>query len=104
MRYPWILFGSLQSLHLHAMRSPFFLEILLSDNIFQMFALYEHQVAVLDRKSFGQIGADGRYFLRLSIAADQAVLEEGIRRLKAASEDLSGLDKFMKERPDLIPD
>ena len=73
------------------------------DNIFQMFALYEHQVAVLDRKSFGQIGADGKYFLRLSIAADQAGLEEGVRRLKAASEDLSGLDKFLKERPDLIP-
>jgi aspartate/methionine/tyrosine aminotransferase len=73
------------------------------DNIFQMFALYEHQVAVLDRKSFGQIGADGKYFLRLSIAADQAVLEEGVQRLKAASEDLSGLDTFLKERPDLIP-
>ena len=73
------------------------------DNIFQMFALYEHQVAVLDRKSFGQIGADGKYFLRLSIAADQAMLEEGVQRLKAASEDLSGLDKFLKERPDLIP-
>ena len=72
-------------------------------NIFQMFALYEHQVAVLDRKSFGQIGADGKHFLRLSIAADQAVLEEGVRRLKAASENLSGLDKFLKERPDLIP-
>ena len=73
------------------------------DNIFQMFALYEHQVAVLDRKSFGQIGADGKHFLRLSIAADQAVLEEGVRRLKAASDDLSGLDKFIKERPDLLP-
>ena len=68
-----------------------------------MFALYEHQVAVLDRKSFGQIGADGKHFLRLSIAADQAVLEEGVQRLKAASKDLSGLDKFLKERPDLIP-
>ena len=72
-------------------------------NIFQMFALYEHQVAVLDRKSFGQIDADGKHFLRLSIAADQVVLEEGVRRLKAASEDLSGLDVFLKERPDLIP-
>lgn len=71
-------------------------------NIFQMFALYEHQVAVLDRKSFGQIGADGKHFLRLSIAADQAVLEEGVLRLKVASEDLSGLDKFLNERPDLI--
>jgi aspartate/methionine/tyrosine aminotransferase len=70
-------------------------------NIFQMFALYEHQVAVLDRNSFGKIGTEGKHFLRLSIAADQAVLEEGVRRLRAASEDLSGLDKFLIERPDL---
>ena len=71
-------------------------------NLFQMFALYEHQVAVMDRKSFGQIGADGKHFLRLSIAAEQSVLEKGVLRLKAASEDLSGLDKFLNERPDLI--
>lgn len=71
-------------------------------NLFQMFALYEHQLAVLDRKSFGQIGADDKHFLRLSIAAEQSVLEEGVRRLKAATEDAPGLDKFLKERPDLI--
>jgi len=69
--------------------------------LFQMFSLYEHQVAVLDRNSFGQIGADGRHFLRLSIAAEQSVLEEGVRRIKAAAEDVSGLDKFLKKRPDL---
>ena len=72
-------------------------------NIFQMFALYEHQVAVLDRKSFGQIGADGKHFLRLSIAADQSILEEGVRRIKSASEDLTGLEKFLNERPDKLP-
>ena len=71
-------------------------------NIFQMFALYEHQVAVMDRKSFGQIGADGKHFLRLSIAAETSILEEGVQRLKNASEDISGLDRFIKERPDLI--
>ena len=71
-------------------------------NLFQMFALYEHQVAVMDRKSFGQIGAEGKHFLRLSIAAETSVLEEGVHRLKNASEDLSGLDRFIKERPDLI--
>ena len=70
-------------------------------NIFQMFALYEHQIAVLDRKSFGKIGADGKHFLRISIAAEQSVLEKGILRLKNAGEDLSGLDRFLKERPDL---
>ncbi len=71
-------------------------------NLFQMFALYEHQVAVMDRKSFGQIGAEGKHFLRLSIAAETSVLKEGVYRLKNASEDLSGLDRFIKERPDLI--
>ena len=71
-------------------------------NIFQMFALYEHQVAVMDRKSFGQIGSEGKHFLRLSIAAETSILEEGVHRLKNASEDLSGLDRFIKDRPDLI--
>ena len=70
-------------------------------NIFQMFALYEHQIAVLDRKSFGKIGADGKHFLRLSIAAEQSVLEEGILRLKNAGEDTNGLDRFLQKRPDL---
>ena len=70
-------------------------------NLFQMFSLYKHQVAVLDRNSFGQIGADGRHFLRLSIAAERSVLEEGVRRIKAAAEDVSGLEKFLKKRPDL---
>ena len=67
-----------------------------------MFALYEHQVAVMDRKSFGQIGAEGKHFLRLSIAAENSILEEGVNRLKSATEDLSGLDRFIKARPDLI--
>ena len=67
-----------------------------------MFALYEHQIAVLDRKSFGKIGADGKHFLRLSIAAEQSKLEEGLLRLKNASGDLNGLDRFLEERPDLI--
>ena len=69
--------------------------------LFQMFSLYEHQVALLDRDSFGKIGAEGKHFLRLSIAAEQSVLEEGVRRIKAAAKDESGLDKFLKERPDM---
>ena len=70
-------------------------------NIFQMFSLYEHKLAVLDRNSFGQIGSDGQNFLRLSIAAEKSVLEEGVRRIKAAFEDFSGLNKFLKKRPDM---
>ena len=70
-------------------------------NLFQMFSLYEHQVAVLDRNSFGQIGSEGKHFIRLSIAAEQSELEEGVRRIKDAAEDVSGLEKFLKKRPDM---
>ncbi|MBG56230.1 MAG: aspartate aminotransferase [Deltaproteobacteria bacterium] len=70
--------------------------------LFQMFSLYEHQVAVLGRDSFGKIGADGKHFIRISIAAEQSVLEEGIRRIKSAVKDVSGLDRFLKKRPDMI--
>jgi len=64
--------------------------------LFQMFALYEHQVAVMDRKSFGEIGADELHFLRLSIAADLDTLEEGIRRIAAAGEDVTGFERFVE--------
>ena len=32
--------------------------------LFQMFALFEHKVAFMDRKSFGRIGAEGQHFIR----------------------------------------
>ena len=69
--------------------------------LFQMFALYEHQVAVLDRLSFGRIGADGKHFLRLSTASDLPVLQEGVKRLRSAASDHAGLQRFLVERPDL---
>ncbi len=69
--------------------------------LFQMFALYAHQVAVLDRPSFGQLGAAGKHFLRLSTASELPLLEEGVKRLKAATQDSAGLEAFLKERPDL---
>jgi aspartate/methionine/tyrosine aminotransferase len=69
--------------------------------LFQMFALYDHQVAVLDRLSFGRIGADGKHFLRLSTASELGVLRDGVQRLRDAAQDQTGLEKFLKERPDL---
>ena len=69
--------------------------------LFQMFALYEHQVAVLDRKSFGSIGAEGKDYLRLSTASEIQILREGVQRLKNASQDQTGLKRFLKQRPDL---
>ncbi|MBI4532976.1 MAG: aminotransferase class I/II-fold pyridoxal phosphate-dependent enzyme [Candidatus Melainabacteria bacterium] len=65
--------------------------------MFQMFALYNHHVAVMDRNSFGKIGADGEHYLRLSIASDLPVLEEGVRRLEVASRDHDGFENFVRE-------
>ena len=69
--------------------------------LFQMFALYKHGVAVLDRRSFGTLGAEGAHYLRLSIAAELPLLQEGIHSLAAASVDDQGFAHFIKERPDL---
>ena len=69
--------------------------------LFQMFALYDHQVAVLDRLSFGRIGVEGKHFLRLSTASELGVLRDGVQRLRDAAQDQTGLEKFLKERPDL---
>ena len=69
--------------------------------LFQMFALYRHQVAVMDRRSFGAIGTAGRHFLRLSIAADLKTLEEGVRRIAAAADDTAGFADFIKRGENL---
>jgi aspartate/methionine/tyrosine aminotransferase len=61
--------------------------------LFQMFALYHH-LAVMDRPSFGAIGVEGLHFLRLSIAADLATLEEGVRRIDRAGRDVEGFGRF----------
>jgi aspartate/methionine/tyrosine aminotransferase len=69
--------------------------------LFQMFALYEHKVAVLDRKSFGAIGSENMHFLRLSIAADLETLEEGVRRIAAAGDDVDGFRRFVEKGENL---
>ena len=68
--------------------------------LFQNFALYHHGVAVLDRSSFGQLGSDNEHFIRVSIAADLQVLEEGIDKLSNAMVDKKGMNIFLDERPD----
>ncbi|MBW2178479.1 MAG: aminotransferase class I/II-fold pyridoxal phosphate-dependent enzyme, partial [Deltaproteobacteria bacterium] len=64
--------------------------------LFQMFALYDHKVAVMDRRSFGAIGTENLHFLRLSIAADIESLKEGVRRLSAAGDDVEGFQRFIR--------
>ena len=65
-------------------------------SMFQMFALYRHGVATMDRPSFGAIGSEGRHFLRLSTAADMESLKEGVRRIEAASKDTAGFEKYFE--------
>ena len=65
--------------------------------LFQMFLLFRYQVAAMDRRSFGAIGADGRHFLRLSIATGLDDLREAMRRIATAAEDTAGFAAFMKE-------
>ena len=65
--------------------------------MFQMFILYEHGVATMDRQSFGKIGSEGKHYLRLSTATSMDMLKEGIRRLEVATRDREGFAKFFKE-------
>lgn len=65
----------------------------------QMFLLYRHGVATMDRNSFGAIGAEGQHFLRLSIAASLERLREGMSRIEKAVDDCDGFRSFLKERP-----
>ncbi len=62
--------------------------------LFQLFLLFEYQVATLDRKSFGRIGTESLHFLRISIATDTAALQEGLARIAAAAQDRAGFQRF----------
>lgn len=63
----------------------------------QMFLLFRHGVATMDRNSFGKIGAEGEHYLRLSIATGMEDLEEGIRRLDEAAHDREGFARYVEE-------
>lgn len=67
--------------------------------LFQMFLLYRYHTAVMDRKSFGVIGTEGKHFLRLSIATATDDLKEAVRRIGAAAVDTKGFQEFLKEGP-----
>ena len=64
--------------------------------LFQMFLLFEYQVATLDRKSFGRIGTEHLHYLRLSIATDTESLKEGLKRFAAAAQDKEGFGRFFQ--------
>ena len=65
--------------------------------LFQLFLLFKHHVATLDRKSFGRIGSEGKHFLRLSIATSLDQLKVAMDRIERASNDVEGFRAFVKE-------
>jgi aspartate/methionine/tyrosine aminotransferase len=65
--------------------------------LFQMFLLFQYHVATMDRKSFGQIGAEGKHFLRISIATGIEDLRKGVERIGEASRDKDGFRVFMQK-------
>jgi len=69
--------------------------------LFQMFLLFEYQVATMDRKSFGRIGAEHLHYLRLSIATDTESLKKGLKRIATASLDGEGFRSFIEKEKHL---
>jgi len=65
--------------------------------LLQMFLLFRYGVATLDRRAFGTIGAEGRHFLRISVATALDDLKEAMGRLDAASRDRAGFAAFVRE-------
>jgi len=63
----------------------------------QMFLLFRYGVATLDRRAFGIIGAEGRHFLRISVATALDDLKEGMDRIRAAAQDVDGFAAFVRE-------
>ena len=64
--------------------------------LLQMFLLTRYGVATLDRKSFGQIGAEREQYLRISVATSMADLREALERIARASRDRAGFEAFMR--------
>ena len=69
--------------------------------LIQMFLLWNYQVATMDRRSFGQIGAENMHFLRLSIATGMDDLKTGMERMASAVADRGGFARFIAAREHL---
>jgi aspartate aminotransferase len=77
-------------------------EVLSPSTIFQLFLLFNYQVAVIDRSSFGKVGGEDEHFIRLSLAAESSEILEGLKRLHQASYDVEGFQKFITESRDIL--
>jgi len=70
--------------------------------LFQRFLLFRYHVATMDRRSFGVIGAEGRHYLRISVATGLPDLREAVTRIAAAARDREGFNAFVKARTGLL--
>ena len=66
--------------------------------LFQMFLLWEYHVAMMDRKSFGQLGTENMHYLRLSIATGLEDLKIGMERMSKAIADEAGFVRFIEKQ------
>jgi aspartate aminotransferase len=64
--------------------------------LFQLFLLYRHRVATMDRRSFSVLGSEGQHYLRLSIANADEELAEAVRRIGEAAWDADGFEAFLQ--------
>lgn len=64
--------------------------------LFQMFLLFHYKIATMDRRSFGSIGADGRHFIRMSVATSMKDLSEAVVRIAEAARDRKGFAEFVR--------
>ena len=69
--------------------------------LLQMFLLYVHGVATMDRRSFGRIGAEPYHYLRLSVATGTEELKKGLLRMAAAAGDREGFSRFFEQGKNL---
>ena len=73
----------------------------LPSTLFQLFALYKHGVATLDRSAFGILGSEKQHYIRISLASDIETLKLGVSRLADAAVDEDGFKGFLKQ-PELF--
>ena len=63
--------------------------------LFQLFLLFRHGLATMDRRSFGRIGSEGKHYLRFSIATSLDDLKEAVVRFARAADDRAGFADYV---------
>ena len=66
--------------------------------LFQLFALFQHQVGVLDQRSFGTQQNNDKSHVRLTLTAPLSVLKEGVKRMNHATQDVQGFQEYLDKK------